>query len=320
MLRHVPKKVYTNKSLIATGDVFGSIKPHWKPNKTDKPHSAGAHCAGVKAVAKRKVSDPGISPSGQVKRGPGRPKKIQKQDDGGIGDDRRDAKDKRLKLDCGIKQKTSSCSSSDLSPPVLEPWSPFSPRKDSTRTPPTLSPVSSVAAKLSDAHKSSDDEKCSGKKVVKKRSTSLVQQVIRRLVGIVGAHVRACCAREIIPKVFDFRFQTTSEEDELRPPVKKRKVGRPRKIVSADDEGLKKPQSQNQKKEKPICSSSAGLISSVATIKVNQIETSSSGQYKIKPKLKAEVKVSRNDLSGLKTICNYIRFLLVINNKSLYCL
>lgn len=51
-------------------------------------------------------------------------------------------------------------------------------------------------------------------------------------------------------------------------------------------------------------------MSGVATIKVNKIETSSSGQYKIKPKLKAEVKVSGNDLSGLKTVFNYFWFLL----------
>lgn len=34
------------------------------------------------------------------------------------------------------------------------------------------------------------------------------------------------------------------------------------------------------------------MSSSVTTIKANKPETSSSGQYKIKPKLKAEVKVS----------------------------
>jgi len=78
-------------------------------------------------------------------------------------------------LDCSskTKHKTSSSSSSDLSPPVLEPWSPFSPRKDSTHTPPTLSPVSSMA-KLSDVQKLSDDAKVYQKKIVKKRCTSSI--------------------------------------------------------------------------------------------------------------------------------------------------
>jgi len=68
--------------------------------------------------------------------------------------------------------------------------------------------------------------------------------------------------------------------------LKKRKVGRPRKNVNLIDEIVKK----RQKKEKSVSSSS--VLNTVATIKVNKIETSSSGQYKIKPKLKAEVKVS----------------------------
>lgn len=73
--------------------------------------------------------------------------------------------------------------------------------------------------------------------------------------------------------------------------MKKRKVGRPRKQINPFDENTKKPFPQNHKKEKQAPLSSS-FISSVETIKVNKIETSSSGQYKIKPKLKAEVKVS----------------------------
>jgi hypothetical protein len=73
--------------------------------------------------------------------------------------------------------------------------------------------------------------------------------------------------------------------------LKKRKVGRPRKQLNLFDENKKKNFPQNHKKEKQAPSSS-GFISSVGAIKVNKIETSSSGQYKIKPKLKAEVKVS----------------------------
>lgn len=85
-------------------------------------------------------------------------------------------------------------------------------------------------------------------------------------------------------------FQTS--EDEFRPPLKKRKVGRPRKNASPFDEVTKKQLSQNQKKEKPLslCSS---ILSTVGVIKSNKLETTfSSSQYKIKPKLKAEVKVS----------------------------
>lgn len=74
--------------------------------------------------------------------------------------------------------------------------------------------------------------------------------------------------------------------------MKKRKVGRPRKYPSPFDEVFKKQVSQNQKKEKPVSSLSPGLLSGVAVIKTNKVETSTSGQYKIKPKLKAEVKVS----------------------------
>lgn len=73
--------------------------------------------------------------------------------------------------------------------------------------------------------------------------------------------------------------------------MKKRKVGRPRKQENPFDEVIKK-HFQNQKKEKPVSFSSSMMSCSVTTIKANKIETSSSGQYKIKPKLKAEVKVS----------------------------
>lgn len=126
-------------------------------------------------VLKRKVSDSSSSSSGQVKRGPGRPKKVLKVFDGDNinSNDWHGIKENRLKLDCStkMKHKTSNSSSSDLSPPVLEPWSPFSPRKTSTHTPPTLSPVSSMA-KLSEVQKSSDDEKLPEKKIAKKRSTT----------------------------------------------------------------------------------------------------------------------------------------------------
>lgn len=64
--------------------------------------------------------------------------------------------------------------------------------------------------------------------------------------------------------------------------------------------------SQSQKKEKQG-SLTPGLLNSVATIKVNKVETSSSGQYKIKPKLKAEVKVSY--------ICNFLE--IIINQEYL---
>ena len=73
--------------------------------------------------------------------------------------------------------------------------------------------------------------------------------------------------------------------------MKKRKVGRPRKNPNLFDEVTKKHLSQNLKKEKPA-SISSGLLSRISTIKINKIEIPSSGQYKIKPKLKAEVKVS----------------------------
>lgn len=49
---------------------------------------------------------------------------------------------------------------------------------------------------------------------------------------------------------------------------------------------------QIQKKDKHISSLQSNLISNLTTIKTTQIEASSSGHYKIKPKLKAEVKVS----------------------------
>jgi len=80
-------------------------------------------------------------------------------------------------------------------------------------------------------------------------------------------------------------------EDEFRPPLKKRKVGRPRKVQNPFDEVIKKHLSLTPKKEKPV-SISSGLLSRVSTVKINSIETPSAGQYKIKPKLKAEVKVS----------------------------
>lgn len=136
--------------------------------KLDKPKKCFEY-AGSKFL-KRKGSDSSLSSSGLVKRGPGRPKKVLKEDGHNNNSNvDNNLTEKRLKLICSSKnkqQKISNSSSSDLSPPVLEPWSPFSPRKDSTHTPPTLSPISSV--KLSDMQKSSDDEK----KIAKKHSTS----------------------------------------------------------------------------------------------------------------------------------------------------
>lgn len=165
MNKNVTKKVYTNKLLSDNSDInilrsIKKLQDHSKLNNKNLIEISGG------TFLKRKVSDSSLSSSGQIKRRPGRPKKILKNNDGN------NVNEKRLKLDCSskIKHKTSNSSSSDLSPPVLEPWSPFSPRKDSTRTPPTLSPVSSVA-KLSDGQKLSDDEKFYEKKMTKKRST-----------------------------------------------------------------------------------------------------------------------------------------------------
>lgn len=170
----VVEKVFTkNKSLLTKSEDISFAKEklqvHSKPDKTQSTEYSGSK------VPKRKVSDSSSSSSGQVKRGPGRPKKALKAVDGDniYSNDWHDNKEKRLKLNCStkLKHKTSNSSSSDLSPPVLEPWSPFSPRKNSTHTPPTLSPVSSMT-KLSDVQKSSDDEKSFDKKIAKKRSTT----------------------------------------------------------------------------------------------------------------------------------------------------
>lgn len=173
---YIAKKVYTKKKKLLLTESENNIltkeklQIYSKPEKTQKL----TEYFGGK-VLKRKVSDSSSSSSGQVKRGPGRPKKVFKAvyGDNIYSINRHDIKEKRLKLDCNtkVKHKTSNSSSSDLSPPVLEPWSPFSPRKDSTHTPPTLSPVSSMA-KLSDVQKSSDDEKFADKKIAKKRSTA----------------------------------------------------------------------------------------------------------------------------------------------------
>lgn len=177
--KDVPETVCAKKnSLTKNFESLQSVdKPqnYWKTNKSKKL----SVYPGSK-VLKRKISDSSSSLSGHIKRGPGRPKKMLKQikeddDNNNDDNDRCFTTEKRLKLDCStkIKHKTSNSSSSDLSPPVLEPWSPFIPRKDSTRTPPTLSPISTVA-KLSDIQKSSDDEKLCEKKPTKKRSTSSV--------------------------------------------------------------------------------------------------------------------------------------------------
>jgi len=93
-------------------------------------------------------------------------------------------------------------------------------------------------------------------------------------------------------------FCLQTSEDEFKPPLKKRKVGRPRKNPKPppiEEVVVKK----YQKKEKPI---SSKPLNNVPTIKVNKIESSSNGQYKIKPKLKAEVKVGTYILIYLITI------------------
>lgn len=173
--KDVDRKVYSKKPLFESSDVFQPMKKlpvYSAPNKTKK----STEYSGGK-VSKRKVSDSSLSSTGQVKRGPGRPKKVLKDDSSDNKNSNSDygSKEKRLKLDCRskMKQKTSNSSSLDLSPPVLEACNPFSPVKDSTSTPPTLSPISSVA-KLSDTQKSSDEEKFNKKKIAKKRSTSSV--------------------------------------------------------------------------------------------------------------------------------------------------
>jgi len=175
MNKNGTKKVYTKKSFSQSSTIFQSVDKLKVNSKLDTIKKSPKY-SNVK-VQNRKISDSSLSSSGQVKRGPGRPKKILKCDDGNNnnGNNEQDVKEKRLKLDCSskTKHKTSSSSSSDLSPPVLEPWSPFSPRKISTHTPPTLSPVSS-GTKLSDAKKLSDDDKFYQKKFVKKRSTSSI--------------------------------------------------------------------------------------------------------------------------------------------------
>ncbi|VVC35716.1 Hypothetical protein CINCED_3A015236 [Cinara cedri] len=253
--KDIALKVYSKKSSNESGYNSQSVEKSQVEMKLDKPKKKIEYSSSK--VLKRKGSDSSLSSSGQVKRGPGRPKKVLKVDsDNNNSNVDHNITEKKLKLDFSSKSKhkISNSSSSDLSPPVLEPWSPLSPTKDSTRTPPTLSPISS--AKLSDVQKSSDDEKLYEKKMTKKYSTS----------------------------------STLTSEDEFRPPLKKRKVGRPRKYPSPFDEAIQKHQLQNQKKDKPI-SLSSNLISNIATIKTTQVETSSSGQYKIKPKLKAEVKI-----------------------------
>lgn len=173
--RDVPKKVYSKKPLTDSSDLFRpkhkleNHSIHSKLNKTKKSNEY----FGSKML-KRKVSDSSSSSSGPVKRGPGRPKKVFKIEEFGNFNvkEKYENEEKRLKLDCSskIKHKISSSSSSDLSPPVLEPCSPFSDRKISTHTPPTLSPS---VSKLSD-QKSSDEEKAYEKKMIKKRSTSSI--------------------------------------------------------------------------------------------------------------------------------------------------
>lgn len=174
MNKNGTKKVYTKKSFPQASDIFQSVDKLKVNSKLDTIKKSPHYFKDK--VLNRKVSESSLSSSGQVKRGPGRPKKVLKCDDGNNNNgNNEDIKEKGLKLDCSskTKHKASSSSSSDLSPPVLEPWSPFSPRKDSTHTPPTLSPVSSMA-KLSDVQKLSDGDKVYQKKIVKKRCTSSI--------------------------------------------------------------------------------------------------------------------------------------------------
>lgn len=173
--KNVPKKVYSKESLTESSDLFrpkNILKNHSIHSKLNKTKKSSEYFGSK--ILKRKVSDSSSSSSGTVKRGPGRPKKVFKIVDGGNdnGKEEHENKEKRLKLDCSskMKHKISSSSSSDLSPPVLEPCSPFSDRKISTHTPPTLSPS---VTKVSD-QKSSDDEKVYVKKMIKKRSTSSI--------------------------------------------------------------------------------------------------------------------------------------------------
>jgi len=167
------KKVYSKKSFSRSCDILPSVDKLKVNLKSDTIKKSPKYSKDK--VFNRKVSESSLSSSGQVKRGPGRPKKTLKCDNGNNNNDNneQDIKEKRLKLDCSskTKHKTSSSSSSDLSPPVLEPWSPYSPRKVSTHTPPTLSPNSSMA-KLSEVKKLSDGDKVYKKKIVKKRCTS----------------------------------------------------------------------------------------------------------------------------------------------------
>lgn len=93
--------------------------------------------------------------------------------------------------------------------------------------------------------------------------------------------------------------------------MKKRKVGRPRKHANPFDEVIKKHFSQNHKKEKQVSLSSSMMSSSVTTIKANKAETSSSGQYKIKPKLKAEVKVSLVYTKYVKDRTIFVKIILI---------
>lgn len=187
MNKNVPKKVYTNKSMSDNSDIIRSTNKLLGHSKLDKNL---IEYSGSK-VLKRKVSDSSLSSTGQIKRKPGRPKKVLKNNE---------ENEKQLKLDCSlkIKHKSSNSSSLDLSPPVLEPWSPFSPRKDSTRTPPTLSPVSSVA-KLSDTQKLSDDEKFYEKKMTKKRSTSSI--LVRNMIILL-----LYCMKYIFDLIYIFKF------------------------------------------------------------------------------------------------------------------
>jgi len=173
MNKNGTKKVYTKKSFSRSSDILPFVDKLKVNLKSDTIKKSPKYSKDK--VLNRKVSESSVSSSGQVKRGPGRPKKALKCDDvdNNNGCNEQDIKEKQLKLDCSskTKHKTSSASSSDLSPPVLEPWSPYSPRKVSTHTPPTLSPISSMA-KLSEVQKLSDDDKVYQKKIFKKRCTS----------------------------------------------------------------------------------------------------------------------------------------------------
>ena len=114
MNKNGTKKVYTKKSFAQSSNIFQSVGKLKVNSKLDTIKKSPKY-SNVK-VLNRKVSESSLSSSGQVKRGPGRPKKVLKCDDGNNnnGNNEQDIKEKQLKLDCSskTKHKTSSSSSS----------------------------------------------------------------------------------------------------------------------------------------------------------------------------------------------------------------